>query len=222
MPTALPALNRPVRLAVLISGGGTTLMNLLEKKRAGQLDAEFPIVIASKKDCRGVERACDAGLKCEAVVRSQFDSVEPFSNRIFEICREAEVDLVILGGFLKLVQIPGDFENRVINIHPSLIPAFCGKGYHGHHVHEAVLERGAKVSGCTVHFANNEYDAGPIILQKVVPVLDDDTPDTLQKRVFEAECEAFPEAIRLFAAGRLQVVDNRVVSPTGSVSDPAC
>ena len=155
MPTVLPALNRPVRLAVLISGGGTTLLNLLEKSRAGQIDAEFPIIIASKENCRGVERARAAGLRCEPVVRSQFDSVETFSDRIFALCREAEVDLVILGGFLSLVQIPSDFEHRVINIHPSLIPAFCGKGFHGHHVHEAVLERGAKVSGCTVHFANN-------------------------------------------------------------------
>jgi phosphoribosylglycinamide formyltransferase 1 len=212
MPTALPALNRPARLAVLISGGGTTLMNLLEKNRAGQLNAEFPIVIASKEECRGVERARNAGLKCEPVARSEFDSVETFSDRIFELCREAQVDLVILGGFLSLVQIPNDFENRVINIHPSLIPAFCGKGFHGHHVHEAVLERGAKISGCTVHFANNEYDAGPIILQKVVPVMDHDTPDTLQKRVFEAECEAFPEAIRMFAAGRLTVNGTRVAS----------
>lgn len=212
MPTVLPALNRPVRLAVLISGGGTTLMNLLEKNRAGQLDAEFSIVIASKEDCRGVERARDAELKCEPVVRSEFDSVDTFSERIFDLCREAEVDLVILGGFLSLVHVPADFEHKVINIHPSLIPAFCGKGFHGHHVHEAVLERGAKVSGCTVHFANNEYDAGPIILQKVVPVMDDDTPDTLQKRVFEAECEAFPEAIRLFAAGRLTVDGSRVAT----------
>lgn len=212
MPTAIPALNRPIRLAVLISGGGTTLLNLLEKQRAGQLNAEFPIVIASKEDCRGVQRARDAGLKCEPVVRSHFSSVQSFSHRIFALCREADVDLVILGGFLSLVQIPTDFEQKVINIHPSLIPAFCGKGFHGHHVHEAVLERGVKVSGCTVHFANNEYDAGPIILQKVVPVLDDDTPDTLQKRVFEAECEAFPEAIRLFAAGRLTVASSRVTS----------
>ena len=212
MPTALHALNRSVRLAVLISGGGTTLMNLLEKNRAGQLDAEFPIVIASKEDCRGVERARDAGLTCEPVVRTEFNSIENFSERIFDLCRKAEVDMVILGGFLSLVQVPVDFENKVINIHPSLIPAFCGKGFHGRHVHEAVLERGAKVSGCTVHFANNEYDAGPIILQKVVPVMDDDTPDTLQKRVFEAECEAFPEAVRMFTSGRLTVDGSRVVT----------
>ena len=212
MPTALHALNRSVRLAVLISGGGTTLMNLLEKNRAGQLDAEFPIVIASKEDCRGVERARNAGLTCESVVRTEFNTIETFSERIFDLCRKAEVDMVILGGFLSLVQVPVDFENKVINIHPSLIPAFCGKGFHGRHVHEAVLARGAKVSGCTVHFANNEYDAGPIILQKVVPVMDDDTPDTLQKRVFEAECEAFPEAIRMFTSGRLTIDRSRVVT----------
>lgn len=212
MPIVFPALNRPIRLAVLISGGGTTLLNLLEKNRAGKLNAEFPIVIASKEDCRGVERARDAGLQCEPVVRSQFDSVELFSERIFDLCRSSDVDLVILGGFLSLVQIPSDFAHRVVNIHPSLIPAFCGKGFHGHHVHEAVLERGSKVSGCTVHFANNEYDAGPIILQNVVPVMNDDTPDTLQQRVFEAECEAFPEAIRLFASGRLTIDGTRVVS----------
>ena len=212
MPTALHALNRSVRLAVLISGGGTTLMNLLEKNRAGQLDAEFPIVIASKEDCRGVERARNAGLTCEPVVRTEFNTIETFSERIFDLCRKAEVDMVVLGGFLSLVQVPVDFENKVINIHPSLIPAFCGKGFHGRHVHEAVLARGAKVSGCTVHFANNEYDAGPIILQKVVPVMDDDTPDTLQKRVFEAECEAFPEAIRMFTSGRLTIDRSRVVT----------
>ena len=212
MPTALHALNRSVRLAVLISGGGTTLMNLLEKNRAGQLDAEFPIVIASKEDCRGVERARNAGLTCESVVRTEFTTIETFSERIFDLCRKAEVDMVVLGGFLSLVQVPVDFENKVINIHPSLIPAFCGKGFHGRHVHEAVLARGAKVSGCTVHFANNEYDAGPIILQKVVPVMDDDTPDTLQKRVFEAECEAFPEAIRMFTSGRLTIDRSRVVT----------
>jgi len=211
MPVSFPALNRPIRLAVLISGGGTTLLNLLEKTRAGQLNAELPLVIASREGCRGVERARAAGLRCEPVVRSAFDSVESFSDRLFALCREAEADVVILGGFLCLVRIPGEFQNRVMNIHPSLIPAFCGQGFHGRRVHEAVLERGVKVTGCTVHFANNEYDAGPIILQKVVPVLDGDTPETLQQRVFQSECEAYPEAIRLFASGQICVDKNRVL-----------
>ena len=210
MPVSIPAADGPVRLAVLISGGGTTLLNLVEKIRAGQLEAEIPLVIASRADCRGVERSQELGLHCEVVVRHDHSSVESFSDCIFEHCRQHNVDLVILGGFLSLVRIASDFEHRVINIHPSLIPAFCGKGFHGDHVHSAVLERGAQVSGCTVHFANNEYDAGPIILQKVVPVMDDDTPDTLQQRVFAAECEAFPEAIRLFASGCLTVEGSRV------------
>ena len=120
-----------------------------------------------------------------------------FSETIFDLCRKADVDLVTLAGFLCHLEIPDDFAGRVMNIHPALIPAFCGKGMYGEKVHAAVLERGCKVSGCTVHFADNEYDHGPIILQRAVPVLDDDTPDTLAARVFEQECEAYPEAIRL-------------------------
>jgi phosphoribosylglycinamide formyltransferase-1 len=115
-----------------------------------------------------------------------------------------------MGGFLTHVLIPADFENRVLNIHPALIPAFCGKGFYGSHVHEAVLEYGAKISGCTVHFVDNEYDHGPIILQKVVPVLDDDTPESLATRVFQAECEAYPEALRQLAKGHLKVAGRRV------------
>jgi len=115
-----------------------------------------------------------------------------------------------MAGFLQLLTIPEDFQLRVMNIHPSLIPAFCGKGFYGHHVHEAVLEAGVKITGCTVHFADNQYDHGPIILQRAVPVLDDDTPESLAQRVFEAEKEAYPEAIRLFAQGRLVVTGRRV------------
>ncbi len=115
-----------------------------------------------------------------------------------------------MGGFLKRLTIPDDFANRVANIHPALVPAFCGDGFYGHRVHEAVLEYGAKLSGCTVHFADNQYDHGPVIVQRAVPVLDDDTPDTLAARVFEAECEAYPEALRLIAAGRVTVEGRRV------------
>ena len=117
---------------------------------------------------------------------------------------------MICGGFLALLKIPADFSGRVINIHPSLIPAFCGHGFHGSRVHEAALARGAKVSGCTVHFVDDEYDHGPIIIQHVVPVLDEDTPTELAARVFTAECEALPEAIRLFASGRLEIDGSRV------------
>ncbi|MGE5195594.1 MAG: phosphoribosylglycinamide formyltransferase [Deltaproteobacteria bacterium] len=208
-PIATP-LDRPIRLGVLISGGGSTLTNFLEKMAAGRLQAEIPLVVASRADCGGVTRARGAGLRCEVVERRNFAGTAEFSRAIFALCREARVDLVALAGFLALIEIPEDFRFRVINIHPALIPAFCGKGFYGHKVHEAVLERGAKVSGCTVHFADNLYDHGPIILQSCVPVQDDDTPDVLAARVFAAECQTYPEAIRLFAQGRLEVVGWRV------------
>ncbi|MFP6766219.1 MAG: phosphoribosylglycinamide formyltransferase [Planctomycetaceae bacterium] len=198
-----------VRLGVLVSGGGTTMVNFLEKIAARELNAEIALVIASRADCRGIERAETAGLRCEVVSRTDYDSVELFSDQIFELCREAGVELVTFAGFLSLVRIPDDFRHRVMNIHPSLIPSFCGQGFYGQHVHEAVLERGVKISGCTVHFADNEYDHGPIIVQQAVPVLDGDTADSLAARIFEAECEAYPEAIRRFATGRLQVHASR-------------
>jgi len=201
----------PVRLGVLVSGGGTTLLNFLEKIAAGELHAEIALVIASRSDCRGIERAENAGLPCEVVARQDYDSVELFSDRIFELCRAAGVELVTLAGFLSLVKIPADYLLRVMNIHPALIPAFCGQGFYGHHVHAAVLERGVKISGCTVHFADNEYDHGPIIVQHSVPVLDDDTAETLAARVFEAECSAYPEAIRRFATGRLRIEGSRAL-----------
>jgi len=209
-------LTRPIRLAVLISGGGTTLLNFLEQIEHGQLAAEIPLVIASRPDCSGIDRARRAGLRCEVLARKQFDSVDAFSAAVFDLCRAAEADLVTLAGFLSLLQIPADFNHRVVNIHPALIPAFCGKGYYGHKVHEAVLTQGVKVSGCTVHFADNVYDHGPIIVQQCVEVRHDDTPDTLAARVFAAECKAYPEAIRLFAAGRLKVDGQRVqILPEG-------
>lgn len=201
--------DRPVRVGVLISGSGTTLANLVEQVRAGALRAEIAVVIASRA-CAGVDRAQAARLPCRVIPRREYESASAYSAVVFDQLRAAPVDLVVLGGFLSRLEIPDDFEHRVMNIHPALIPAFCGVGMHGRRVHEAVLARGCKVSGCTVHFCDNEYDHGPIILQRCVPVHDDDTPETLAARVFAVECETYPEAIRLFAAGRLRVVDHRV------------
>ena len=161
-PLSAP-LDRPIRLAVLISGGGTTLTNLVARITAGTLSAAIPLVIASRPDCGGIARAKEVGLRCEVIERKGFANVNEFSEAIFGLCREAAVDLVVCGGFLSLLTVPADYSGRVMNIHPSLIPAFSGKGFHGHHVHEAVLARGAKVSGCTVHFVDDEYDHGPII-----------------------------------------------------------
>jgi formyltetrahydrofolate-dependent phosphoribosylglycinamide formyltransferase len=207
---------KPLRLAVLLSGGGTTLQNLLDRSADGRLTAQVVQVVSNRPDAFGLERAARAGVPAAVVDRRDCDSREEFSGRIFDLCRRAPADLVCLAGFLQLLTIPDDFAGRVLNIHPALIPAFCGKGFYGHHVHEAVLAYGVKVSGCTVHFADNVYDHGPIILQRTVPVLDDDTPDTLAARVFEQECEACPEAIRLFAEGRLRVEGRRVrIVPPG-------
>jgi formyltetrahydrofolate-dependent phosphoribosylglycinamide formyltransferase len=198
------------RIAVLISGGGTTLRNLIDKIRAGRLRLEIALVISSSATARGLQYATDAGIPTAAIASSDFAGQEDFSRAIFERCRQAKADLVVMAGFLKRVTIPDDFANRVTNIHPGLIPAFCGQGFYGHRVHEAVLDYGAKLSGCTVHFADNQYDHGPVILQKAVPVLDDDTPDTLAARVFEAECEVYPEALQLIAEGRVRVEGRRV------------
>ena len=201
---------RPVRVAVLISGGGTTLRNLIQKIEAGTLDAEILLLVSSTPKAGGLQFAEKAGIPSAVVRRKDFDSQDAFSAAIFDRCRQAGVDVVVMGGFLKRVTIPDDFSNRVINIHPALIPSFCGEGMYGHSVHEAVLDYGAKVSGCTVHFADNQYDHGPVIMQKAVPVLDDDTPGALAARVFEAECQAYPEVLNLIAAGRVTVEGRRV------------
>ncbi|MGD9723958.1 MAG: phosphoribosylglycinamide formyltransferase [Pirellulales bacterium] len=201
---------RKLRLVVLISGGGTTLKNLLAKIAAGKLAAEVALVISSNPRAGGLKIAADAGVRTQVIERRAHATPESYSEAVFDACRAANCQWVVMGGYLTHVLIPPDFENRVLNIHPALIPAFCGKGFYGHHVHEAVLEYGAKISGCTVHFVDNQYDHGPIILQKVVPVLDDDTPDTLAARVFAAECEAYPEALRLLARGKVTVAGRRV------------
>ena len=203
-------MHSPIRLAVLLSGNGTTLQNLLDRGADGRLDARVVVVVSSNPAAFGLTRARQAGVPAVVVERKACASREEFGRRVFDHCRQAGADLVCLAGFLQLLPIAPDFRLRVLNIHPALIPAFCGKGMYGLRVHAAALEAGVKVSGCTVHFADNQYDHGPIVLQRVVPVLDDDTPETLAARVFEQECEAYPEAIRLFAAGRLRLEGRKV------------
>ena len=190
---------------MLISGGGTTLKNLIEKIRAGRLHVrDRPGHFQqSRRPGTAIRPRCrhSHGRRRAEVFCLQ----EEFSRAVFDHCRAARADLVVMAGFLKRVTIAEDFANRVTNIHPGLIPAFCGHGFYGHHVHQAVIDYGAKLSGCTIHFADNQYDHGPVILQRAVPVLDDDTADTLAARVFAAECEAYPEAIQLIAQGRVRV-----------------
>lgn len=202
---------QPIQLAVLLSGGGTTLQNLIDRIEAGKLDAKVAVVLSSRADAFGLERARKHGVPAVVVPSRKYKGdPEGFTKAIFGEIDRFAVDLVILAGFMCFIRIPENYLGRVMNIHPGLIPAFCGKGMYGHLVHEAVLEYGAKVSGCTVHFADNVYDHGPVIVQKTAPVLDDDTPDTLARRVFEQECEAYPEAIQLFAERRLRIEGRRV------------
>ena len=182
-------------IAVLISGGGTTLRNLIERIRAGTLPAEIRVVISSSPRAAGLQFAVAAGIPSLVVEKTKTLSAADFSDAVFAPCRAAGVQYVVMGGFLKHVLIPPDFENRVLNIHPALLPAFGGQGMYGLRVHAAVIASGARVSGCTVHFVDNQYDHGPILLQRQVAVHPDDTPETLQARVFAAECSAYPAAL---------------------------
>jgi len=193
------AVPRSLRLAVLLSGSGRTLDNLLDWIAAGRLAGRVETVVSSRSDVRGILIAERAGITVHVLPRADA-TVAAWSATIFDRCRAAGADLVVMAGFLHLVEIPADFTGRVINIHPALLPAFGGRGFHGMHVHRAVLARGCTVSGCTVHLVDNEYDHGRVLLQRTVPVLADDTADSLAARVFAAECIALPEAINRIAS----------------------
>lgn len=203
------ATGAPLRLAVLLSGEGTSLENLFERIEAGELDARVEVVIASREKAGGLARARRRGVPAVAVPRRKFPEVKAFNDAIHAVLGDHPVDLVVLLGFLSPFETRG-FEGRAINVHPALIPAFCGRGFYGRRVHEAVLAAGVKVSGATVHFVDEHYDSGPILLQEAVPVRDDDTPDTLAARVQALERRLVPEAIRLIGQGRIRIEDGRV------------
>jgi len=205
-----PSSVAPVRLAVLLSGGGTTLQNLIDRIADGRLSAKIAVAISSRADVQGVERARRVGIPTAVVARKEFSDVDRFNDALHAELERHAFDLIVLAGFLSPFQLRGRYRGRVLNVHPALIPAFCGKGYYGEKVHRAVLEAGVKVSGCTIHFADDQYDTGPIILQGTVPVLDDDTPETLAARVHQLENDLYPEAIRLWATGRLGIIGRRV------------
>lgn len=205
------SVEQPLEMAVLISGGGTTLLNLLEWIDRGELDCRVSLVISSSPAAGGLEHAARWKVPSQVVERSSYDSPDLFQEAIFAPCREAGVDLVVMGGFLKHLLIPADFENRVLNIHPSLIPAFCGKGFYGLKVHQAVLDAGVDQTGCTVHFVDDHFDHGPIILQRNVPVKTGDSAEKLAARVFVAECEAYPTVLQWLSQGRISIEDGKVV-----------
>jgi len=190
-----------LKMAVLLSGSGRTLDNFHERIQAGTMQGEIQVVISNVADALGLEKARNYGYPAFHAVGN------PAIN---EILGRYDIDIITLAGYLKLYQPPSYLEKSVLNIHPSLIPSFCGPGFYGHYVHEAVKARGCKVSGCTVHFANEVYDEGPIVVQKCVPLEDEDTPDDIADKVFAAECEAFPEAINLVAEKGIDYFWNRV------------
>ncbi len=202
------------KIAVLVSGGGTNLQALIDAEARGELGCgRITLVIASKPDVYALERAKNHGIPSQVLARKDYESIATYSKALTDALLAAEVDLVVLAGFLTIIdeQVYNAFPNRILNVHPALIPSFCGKGYYGLHVHEAALAKGVKVSGATVHIVTPECDAGPIVLQKAVEVKDDDTPETLQKRIMEeAEWKILPAAVRLFCEDRITVKDNRV------------
>lgn len=205
----------PVRIAVLVSGGGTNLQALIDAQKTGMFGlGEITLVVASKPGVYALERAADNGIASTVLARKDYETIADYSGALVETLRAEKIDLVVLAGFLTIIdeQVFDAFPYRIINVHPALIPSFCGKGYYGLHVHEAALAKGVKVSGATVHFVTPECDAGPIILQKAVEVKQDDTPETLQKRIMEeAEWKILPEAVRLFCEGKLRVSDDKVL-----------
>ena len=209
MTSARPPAAAP-RIAVLLSGSGSSLQNLIDLREAGELAIEIAVVIASKPDAFGLERARRHSIPAIAVPRKLHRDVGAFNDALHAELARFELDLVVLLGFLSPFETRGRFDGRALNVHPALVPAFSGRGYYGHRVHAAVIESGVKLTGATVHFVDAEYDHGPIVLQEALPVQADDSPETLALRVQELERRLVPEAIRLFAAGRLRIEGRRV------------
>ena len=201
-------------IAVLVSGGGTNLQALIDAEQRGELgEGKISLVIASKPDVYALERAKNAGIEGRVLARKDYGSISAYSKALADDMVAEGIDLVVLAGFLTIIneQLYNAFPNKILNVHPALIPSFCGKGFYGLHVHEAALEKGVKVSGATVHIVTPECDAGPIVLQKAVEVKEGDTPEILQRRIMEeAEWKILPKAVRLFCEGRIVVENNRV------------
>ena len=202
------------RIGVLVSGGGTNLQALIDAEKRGELGGgSISQVIASKPGVFALERAATNGIEAKVLARKEYGSIAEYSKALADTLEAAGIDLVVLAGFLTIIdeQMYERFPNRILNVHPALIPSFCGKGYYGLHVHEAALAKGVKVSGATVHIVTPECDAGPIVLQKAVEVKEGDTPEILQRRIMEeAEWKILPEAVRLFCEGRITVENNKV------------
>jgi phosphoribosylglycinamide formyltransferase-1 len=198
------------RIVMLLSGNGSTLENLFEKIDKDELSVQIVAVISSRESAYGLERARKRSLPAVTVSPKAYAERAEFDAALWEEIRKHKPDLVVLGGFMTLLTVPDDYHGKIMNVHPSLVPAFCGKGMYGHRVHEAVIEYGVRVSGVTVHFVDNEYDHGPIILQEAVPVFESDSPESVAQRVQAKEREVYPRAIQLFATGRIRLEGRHV------------
>ena len=201
-----------MKIAVFVSGGGTNLQAIIDNTKDGILkDIEIVLVLSSSKDAYALERAANNGIKSAVVSKKDFDSIEAWDDAVVKAVDESGAELIVLAGYLSLMgpKVVAKYSNRIINIHPALIPSFCGAGMYGIRPHQAALAKGVKVSGATVHFVNENYDEGPILLQRAVDVLPDDTPETLQKRIMqECEWKILPQAIRLIADGKVVIENN--------------
>ena len=199
----------PIRIAVLVSGQGrgSNMQAIIDACSSGKISGEVALVMGVRNDAPAMERARSQGVNTMTIAPKQFPNVEAYDDAVFAALIENNIDLVCLAGYMRLLgaDVIRHFHNRIMNVHPALIPSFCGQGMYGHHVHEAVIDRGVKYTGVTVHFVDEEYDRGSIILQVVVPVEMDDTADSLAARVLPMEHETYTTAISLFAAGRLKV-----------------
>ncbi len=200
------------RIAVLASGGGTNLQAVMDACSRGEIDGQVVLVVVNRKAAYARERAKAAGIKTRYLNKTQFESPEAMDCAMLALFQQEAIDVVVLAGYLSILghETISAYENRILNTHPALIPSFCGMGYWGHHVHQAVLDYGAKVSGCTVHLVNEETDGGPIVLQEAVPVMDDDTADTLAARILPVEHKLLPQAVGYLCAGRLKVEGRKV------------
>ena len=202
-------MSAPLRVAVLLSGNGSSLENLLEHIDSGDVNAEVVVVVSSKEKAFGLTRARRRGIPAVVVSRKKHPDSVKFNDLLHAALAPYDVELVALLGFLSLFELRGKYDGRSINVHPALIPAFCGKGFYGRRVHEAVLASGVKLTGATVHISDDQYDKGPILLQEAVPVLEDDTAETLAERVQDAERRLVPRAVQLFAEGRVRIEGQR-------------
>ncbi len=212
-------MNNTKNIVVLVSGGGTNLQALIDAEKSGQLGSgKITCVIASKSDAYALTRAKDNGIKTRTLIRKDYDSVEKYSQDMRDALLEEKADIIVYAGFMTILgdAVCDTFKYKMVNVHPALIPSFCGKGYYGLRVHEEALKKGVKVSGATVHFVTAECDAGPIILQKAVEVKNDDTPETLQKRIMqEAEWKILPEAVKLLCDGKIEIKDGKTFIKIG-------